>query len=705
LNHLDELLVPGAAVLLFVSAGVSAGWGLWAGQRPDRGRSTHIERTAGGIRSAANIIAAAMLGWAILRLSWLFWTDQFTYDLVAQYSHRGAGIYKLASLWASNPGSLLALTFGCTAVITWRLRSVTGITNAGGSSLVTVVVALLAAAIWAGGDLFEHLPLPPLEGGGMPPILEHPAMLIHPPLMLAFMVCCFGFFVAWNTPASTADVGPDEPREVAEISRRHIAGIWALGTLTMMIGSFWAYGEVGWGGFWAWDAVENTSLMPWLALLIALHVSRAESNSLRAAAAASSFALVMLGTAITRTAPVGSVHAFAIAGPDAVIIQWTTVLVAGAVVAKTVRAGGMRSAFTPEGGVISAMLTLVLVGTLGPALIAATSDDSVALRPRFFVLGMYPLAMIAVALQLREALRTPAPSLARQTDLASDPRLEGAATASLHARTTNTGGVPVQQEASRPAEGSEPLDRTVALQSRPTKLLGWAAGGTIVGLTYALLSHATLLGAVLAAAGGCAAGAFIGVRPSGVRPSGARRWGAPSVLGHVGFGILLIGIGTSTGDQHVQVVVSPGDTVSTAVGSVTVHDLSGSPQDSLDAMGRDPVGRPEVLVSAAVSLDGQTLRPAIRHFPLTGTVLAEPDGSVRWDRDLWISLVRVTPSGAVVLGIETQPGMPAIWIGCVALIAAGLTKLRPRRTPGAPAPPSRDVPVQDAHTSLTQHAS
>ena len=725
----------------------------WLDADGDEPRSGLLVRVWVAVPQWAVLLAAILLSWTVIRLTWLFWTDQFTYRLVAEYSHRDAGAYRIAALWARNPGSLLVLTTGCAIVLWLRLarasryaagrrdatRGEIGGSSGGafevdqrqqsggptdpvsklgasedpafvipmkrvrrgqsgsaqrfdrrptpspagwfGTALVTTVVALLCAAIWAGGDLFTRLSMPPLEGAGMPPILEHPAMLVHPPLMLTFMVGCFACFLRWFVPlhpgersdggASAADRAPifggrsasfdlddpgagdpgaadPDPGRAGDpdavdttpapssgplTSVRSLGMLWALGTLTMAIGAFWAYGEVGWGGFWAWDAVENTSLMPWLALLIALHLGH-RSAVARAGIAASSFAFVMIGTAITRTAPVGSVHAFAIAGPDAVIIQWTAVLVAAAVAVKLVRSGAVRSSPTPETAVLVAMLAVVLIGTLGPALIAAVSDDAVALRPRFFVLAMYPLALIAVGLQAFVALRNPAIASARTA----------------------------------------------------TRLLTYAALGATTGLIYAVVSKASLLGIVLAAAGGLAAGLFVGIRPAGVLG-----WRTAALLGHIGFGVLLIGIGTSTGDQNVQVVLSPGESAPTDIGAVELVDLSGSPQDVLDAIQRDPVGRPQVVVTATVTVDDETVHPAVREFPLTNVILAEPDGVVGWRRDIWVSLVRVTPSGAAVLGIETQPGMPAIWIGCAILIAAGLSASATRRraAPGPSVAPCR----------------
>ncbi|MCB0974402.1 MAG: cytochrome c biogenesis protein CcsA [Actinobacteria bacterium] len=766
----------------------------------DEPRSGLVARVCGAVPQWAVLLAAMLLSWTVIRLTWLFWSDQFTYRLVAEYSHRDAGAYRIAALWASNLGSLLVLTMGCAIVLWLRLARAPGYaadrrdatrgeilgSSRGafevdqryqpgrptdpppkigaaedptfvipmkrvrrrqrgsaqrfdprptpspaawfGTALVTTVVALLSGAIWAGGDLFARLSMPPLEGAGMPPILEHPAMLVHPPLMLTFMVGCFVCFLRWFVPLGPrgrSDRRASSPERAIVVDGRSAASgadrpdadipgasdpgandpglndpglndpglndaieapssdgptsvgslgmLWALGTLTMAIGAFWAYGEVGWGGFWAWDAVENTSLMPWLALLIALHMGHRKFRSspattsaagdtvsrlsptdgaatggvmtvgyvadasrtalppdqaghrrdaARAGLAASSFAFVMIGTAITRTAPVGSVHAFAIAGPDAVIIQWTAVLVALAIAIKLIRSGAIRSRPAPETAVLVAMLAVVLIGTLGPALIAAVSDDSVALRPRFFVLAMYPLALIAVGLQAFVALRNPAIASARTA----------------------------------------------------TRLLTYAALGATTGLIYAALSKASLLGIVLAAAGGLAAGLFVGIRPAGVLG-----WRTAALLGHIGFGVLLIGIGTSTGDQNVHVVLSPGESSATELGTVELVDLSGSPQDVLDAIQRDPVGRPQVVVTATVTVDDETLHPAVREFPLTNVILAEPDGVVGWRRDIWVSLVRVTPSGAAVLGIETQPGMPAIWIGCAILIGAGLSARPIRR--------------------------
>ena len=262
----------------------------------------------------AMFVGAASIAIAVVALARAIVTLDYRLTYVADVANRAASRpYRLAGLWAQMAGSLLLFAALAAIAGTWGAR----IVRRRAPALVPVTMAF-AATVAAGlamisrlaADPFARLRQPAIDGAGLTPILEHWAMLVHPPLLYVGLVATVPLasmaVAAWWTGADDA-----EWRPAAHVVA---AGGWTVLTLALALGGRWAYAEVGWGGFWAWDPVENGGLLVWLALLVVLHRTRRTPGTVRSAklagAAWATFAAAVLGVLITRSGAAASVHAF-----------------------------------------------------------------------------------------------------------------------------------------------------------------------------------------------------------------------------------------------------------------------------------------------------------------------------------------------------------------------------------------------------------
>lgn len=359
----------GAAVLALVAAAVLA----------VRGRP--------GAACAAHRAGAALAALALACLGWALATGDFTLAYVAATSDRASTWpYRLAGLWGAMAGSLLLWS---AMVALWGARR--HLAPGERAALAGLAGALLGVGALLASP-WDRLASPALDGAGLTPILEHPAMLVHPPLLYAGLT---GLAVPYALTVGAARLDPAWARRV----RRQLLACVAAITAGMAIGAHWAYAEVGWGGFWAWDPVENTALLPWLAAVAALHLLTARRARWAAVAACAGLVLAVLGTVLTRSGAAPSVHAFA-EDPD---IGWALGAVALAAAALPARrflgrtppvgpAGLAGWSLVAAGGATLA-LVVVLLGSVRPLL----GDAAVAVEGTFYARLVGPVAVVAAA--------------------------------------------------------------------------------------------------------------------------------------------------------------------------------------------------------------------------------------------------------------------------------------------------------------------
>ena len=257
---------------------------------------------------------------------------------------------------------------------------------------------------------FERLPTPALEGNGLNPLLQDIGLAFHPPtLYLGYVGLSIAFSFAVGA-LLTRQVTPDFARAM----RPWVLGAWIFLTLGITAGSYWAYYELGWGGWWFWDPVENASLMPWLAATALLHSVSvlAARDALRAwtiMLGVVAFSMSMVGTFLVRSGILTSVHAFAV-DPErgSFILGLLAIYIGGALAVFGLRAGSIAegerfSAVSREGALVvnnvllSAMLGVVLLGTLYPLLTEAMGVR-VSVGPPYFdpVSAIFVVPMLLV---------------------------------------------------------------------------------------------------------------------------------------------------------------------------------------------------------------------------------------------------------------------------------------------------------------------
>ena len=279
--------------------------------------------------------AAALFGLGFLVLCYRFATTDTRLVVVADYSRRSGTLpFRIAGAWAGLEGSLLLWTTLAAAVGALAVRR-------GGAAWYGAVAAAFGGVGLAFANPFLRLSLPPLDGAGITPILEHPAMLFHPLLV-------YGGLVALVVPLALA---LSQPVGWLAHARRWATATWGLLTFALFTGATWAYVEVGWGGYWAWDPVENGALIPWLFGLGFLHGSRPTSplgSRSVVGLAGLPFVGVLIGATVTRSGWAASVHSFGEGRTVGVCFVVLTVLAGTALVIVALRTASTTTPATPD---------------------------------------------------------------------------------------------------------------------------------------------------------------------------------------------------------------------------------------------------------------------------------------------------------------------------------------------------------------------
>src|SRR6184192_4984813 len=345
---------------------------------------------------------------AISILAYSFITNDFSVLNVATNSNSQLPLqYRLAATWGSHEGSLLLWTF---MLAIWMV-AVTLFSNHLPDEMVARVLGVMATIsvgfllfMLLTSNPFERLfPVPP-DGRDLNPLLQDPAMVAHPPMLYMGYV---GFSVVFAF-AIAALISGRLDAIWARWSRPWTTIAWMFLTCGIALGSFWAYYELGWGGWWFWDPVENASFMPWLvgtALIHSLAVTekRGGFKSWTVLLAIAAFSLSLLGTFLVRSGVLTSVHAFATDPKRGIfILAFLSIVIIGSLVLFAVRArnvglGGKFELLSRESLLLSnnVLLTVaaasVLLGTLYPLFMDALNLGKLSVGPPYFNAVFVPL--------------------------------------------------------------------------------------------------------------------------------------------------------------------------------------------------------------------------------------------------------------------------------------------------------------------------
>jgi len=279
------------------------------------------------VRSGENAVYAVFffVTLAVLALEVLLVKSDFTVEYVAGYSNRDLPIfYKLAALWGGQKGSLLFWSWILTmfgALVAFRNRNYAGKLVPYTLGVLSLTAAFFLVMNKFAANPFERLAVShdgvqhffaPPDGKGLNPLLQHPAMVIHPPMLYLGYVGFVVPFAFCMAALLTRELGAGW----IKLARRWTLFAWLFLGTGILLGGRWAYVELGWGGYWAWDPVENASLMPWLTGTAFLHsvIVQERKNMLKVwnvVLILATYALCIFGTFLTRSGIVSSVHAFA----------------------------------------------------------------------------------------------------------------------------------------------------------------------------------------------------------------------------------------------------------------------------------------------------------------------------------------------------------------------------------------------------------
>jgi cytochrome c-type biogenesis protein CcmF len=590
-------------------------------------------------------VAAVLLGAALGALGWALLTGDYSLEYVARATSRSMSWqYRLGSLWSGMAGSLLLwswlLAVGITAALV-RLRRNDADLCGGVQAVGGVMVGAATLLVLAGADPFARLAVPALDGGGLTPILEHPALLYHPPILYLGQTL---LAVPFAVTVAALLQGRLDGAWLA-ITRRFALLAWVALTAGMVTGAHWAYQELGWGGFWAWDPVENASLLPWLATTAFLHSAlvverRRRLQAWTAGLAMAAFALALVGAYLTRSGATGSVHAFAEARTIGVafLAAVAAVVIGGGVLLGRRRrrlgpgwapggAATREAALLANNAVVLAALVVVTAGTLAPLVSNALGRHEFSVAPRFFATFTALPALVALALAgIGPALASP-----------------GRRTATTAAAGAGLGVAAVLW----------------AGLATPVVLVAAAAAGVTVALSATQVVRALRTG----------------------RNGRALAAG----LAHLGFALALFGIAGSTAGSETTGPLGPGQQLTFGRYRLVHEGL----------VERAAERRSSVRVQLGLFVDGQrvgTLRPGLDtyHGP-GGSGAPLPETALRSTprEDLLVTVVRIdVERGVAVVEVFRRPLVVWVWIGGFLVVAGGALALRPsRRRPTAAGPP------------------
>ncbi|MDX5516047.1 heme lyase CcmF/NrfE family subunit [Stenotrophomonas sp. RG-453] len=406
LPELGQILLV-TALLMAVLQTVLPLWGA------HRGRATWMAVA----RPAAYAQLALLLG-AFGVLTAAFVTQDFSVRYVAENSNSLLPLaYRYSAVWGAHEGSLLlwalVLALWCGAVALWSKRLPAEVCARVLGVLGIISIGFLAFLIFTSNPFARLIPAP-LEGRDLNPLLQDPGLIIHPPMLYIGYV---GFSVPFAFAIAALLEGRVDARWL-RWTRPWTNVAWSFLTIGIALGSWWAYYELGWGGWWFWDPVENASFMPWLAGAALIHSQavtekRGSFASWTLLLAIAAFALSLLGTFLVRSGVLTSVHSFA-ADPSrgTFILIFLALVIGGALLLYALRAGALtsddpRRGFLPTSRetlllannlLLAAACGMVLLGTLYPLLADALGLGKVSVGPPYFgtlfVVLMAPLVAL-----------------------------------------------------------------------------------------------------------------------------------------------------------------------------------------------------------------------------------------------------------------------------------------------------------------------
>ncbi len=360
-------------------------------------------------------VAAVFVVLAVVSLLSALFSHDFSFEYVANYSSRSlSGPYTLTALWGGMEGSLLFWTFLLMMYAVVALKTAPAITArlvAWAGAVLCGIAMFFLTLIVVAADPFRRLAPVPADGHGLNPLLQSPGMLIHPPLL-------YTGFVGFSVPFAFA-MAALLARRVDETwftaTRRWTLFAWSALSIGIILGGAWAYTELGWGGYWAWDPVENASFLPWLTATAFLHsvIIQEKRRMLKVwnvSLILLTYVLAVFGTFLTRSGILSSIHTFTEGPIGKWFLPFLAATLIGGLCVIALRFDDLRSenrfdsllsresAFLANNVLFVAAAFTVLWGTVYPIISELTSGVRLSVGPPFFDTVFIPIALAILAL-------------------------------------------------------------------------------------------------------------------------------------------------------------------------------------------------------------------------------------------------------------------------------------------------------------------
>jgi cytochrome c-type biogenesis protein CcmF len=605
----------------------------------------------------AALVQFLLVGFAFSCLTAAYLASDFSVRNVFENSHSlKPMLYKFSGVWGNHEGSLLLwvliLALSGAAVAAFGqgmpLRLRTNVLSVQASISVAFVLFILFTS-----NPFDRLIPVPLEGRDLNPILQDIGLAIHPPLLYVGYV---GLSIAFSFAVAALLDGRVDAAW-ARFARPWILGAWMFLTLGIAMGSYWAYYELGWGGWWFWDPVENASLMPWLATTALIHSAtvmekRGALKVWTLLLAILAFSLSLLGTFIVRSGVLTSVHSFASDPARGIVILFILCFFIGGSLAlfawraPQLQQGGLFAPVSREGALVFNNLFLsvsclaVFVGTLYPLALEAWDGSKISVGPPFFNMVFVPLTLpLVLAMPFGQQLAW------KRGDLAA-----------------------VTQR----------LLVAIGLALFAILVVGVFQGGkgtmAPIGVGIGIFAIAGSISEIVTRAGRGGIASFMR-RALGL-PASA--WG--SALAHIGVGITVLGISATAYESEYIANVRAGE--SFRLGAYEL--VLGKVEQRQGPNYRDVVAIFDVRRGGIVEA---TLEPAKRVYTARQMPTTEVARLTHHFGQIYLALGETTEQGLVPVRAYWKPFVLFIWLGCILMALGGGVSLSERRMRvGAPVP-------------------
>ena len=581
--------------------------------------------------------------------------SDFRLAYVVSHTERSLPIgYKIAAFWAGQEGSLLlwGLVLALMgALFVYLQRRQTGTDHVIAVGTLAAVIGFFAALMLFAANPFQTLEVVPADGRGLNPMLQDPGMIAHPPILFTGYA---GFTIPFALLIGSLVTG-NLGNEWLKIARPWILTAWIFLGAGILLGAQWAYTELGWGGYWAWDPVENASLLPWLTATALLHsaIAQRQHGTLKrwaASMAALTFVLCIFGTYITRSGVVDSVHSFGQSLVGTFFGAFLTITIVASIVLLWIRWRALKDArpigslVTTQGAFLGgnlllvAMMLITLLGTMFPAITRIFTGNALSVTQSFYNRGVLPLSMLLMAL------------------MAISPLL--------------TGGSPVMKKLARNLGVPLVMAMAAVVVLWTMKVhSAWALAAAIVGATLCGTIAVDLFTAVRARQKNTHE--TLGVALLRLLDANHRRYGSHVV--HSGIIMIVAGItGSSLYSTKRLIPLSPNQTATVGNYAITLGKLQEVRQSNYTAVQSnllivDPNGHQDLLY------------PERRFYDKAEEASTQIALRSNWSEDLYVTLAGWEQGGqTVTFQVILNPLVRWIWAGGVVMVLGAVFCLLPR---------------------------